>query len=83
MTTTSERELARGGRLGCLPGVDGLRAVAVSAVFLFHAEVVPGGFLGVEVFFVISGFLVVVATVAPQPSSGTQRRPTAPGASTT
>ena len=40
----------RGGRLGYLPGLDGLRAVAVSAVFLFHADVVSGGFLGVDVF---------------------------------
>jgi peptidoglycan/LPS O-acetylase OafA/YrhL len=42
------------------PDVDGLRAVAVSSVVLFHALPVlaPGGFVGVDVFFVISGFLV-------------------------
>ncbi len=47
-------------RLTYLPGLDGMRAVAVIAVMLFHAQPgwVPGGFLGVEVFFVISGFLI-------------------------
>ncbi len=40
--------------------LDGVRAVAVSLVVLFHFELVrlPGGFLGVDMFFVISGFLV-------------------------
>lgn len=47
---------------GYLPGLDGLRALAVLAVLLYHADVawIPGGFLGVEVFFVVSGYLITL-----------------------
>jgi peptidoglycan/LPS O-acetylase OafA/YrhL len=43
-----------------LRGLDGLRAIAVTTVILFHLTpgVLPGGYLGVDIFFVISGFLI-------------------------
>ena len=62
---TGERK-AGGVRLPYLPGLDGLRALAVIAVLLYHAELrwIPGGFLGVEVFFVISGYLITALLLA-------------------
>jgi peptidoglycan/LPS O-acetylase OafA/YrhL len=58
--------------LGYVPALDGLRALSVCAVIAYHAEAsfVPGGFLGVEVFFVISGFLITTLMLEERTSSG-------------
>ena len=49
-----------------LSGIDGLRAIAVAAVVLYHIGLswIPGGFLGVEVFFVVSGYLITSLLLA-------------------
>ncbi len=53
-------------RVPYLPGLDGMRAIAVVAVMIYHANSswLPGGFLGVEMFFVISGYLITLLLIA-------------------
>ena len=59
-------------KLGYRPSLDGLRAIAVTAVVLYHADVswMKGGFLGVEVFFVVSGFLITALLIDERHHSG-------------
>jgi peptidoglycan/LPS O-acetylase OafA/YrhL len=54
------------------PALDGLRAVAVLVVMLFHARapLVPGGYVGVDVFFVLSGFLITSLLLAELDATG-------------
>ncbi|MDD2320906.1 MAG: acyltransferase family protein [Geobacteraceae bacterium] len=56
----SEKNSFNSSKLGHISGIDGLRALAVLVVMFYHADIpyVQGGYLGVEVFFVISGFLI-------------------------
>ncbi len=59
-------------RIPYLPGLDGLRAVAVVSVMLYHANHswLGGGFLGVEVFFVISGYLITLLLIGERDRTG-------------
>jgi peptidoglycan/LPS O-acetylase OafA/YrhL len=67
---TQEHQSGRSARY--VPGLDGLRAIAVVGVLLYHAQVhwLPGGFLGVDLFFVISGYLITTLLIAEFQTTG-------------
>ena len=62
LSTASQHE----ARLAYMPALDGIRALAVAAVLLYHGEVswAQGGYLGVDAFFVLSGFLITSLLLA-------------------
>ncbi|MBD3689229.1 acyltransferase [Nanchangia anserum] len=68
---TSIRQVAPAGRFH-VRGLDGLRALACIAVLLYHVlpTSLPGGFLGVDVFFVLSGFLITGLLIEERARSG-------------
>ena len=57
---SSTNGAAAHARLGYIPALDGVRALAVAAVLVYHGDLgwFSGGFLGVDVFFVLSGYLI-------------------------
>jgi len=60
-------------RLTQLPSLDGLRGIAILAVMLNNARYLPGGFLGVDIFFVLSGFLITALLLQEWQRTGTIR----------
>ena len=60
------------GRIGRIGGLDGLRAIAVALVLVYHLipGVLPGGMVGVDAFFVISGFLITSLLLLEQRRTG-------------
>ena len=64
--TVAVSDRAHISRVPYLPGLDGMRALAVVAVMVYHAnsDWLPGGFLGVEMFFVISGYLITLLLIS-------------------
>ena len=84
-TTTTEadsRFLQSGDEAGTAPGdrkfrpdVEGLRAIAIALVVLFHVGVpgISGGFIGVDVFFVVSGFVITGLLLREHAASGRNR----------
>ena len=64
---------ASSARVPYEPALDGLRALAVIAVMAFHSDVASGGFLGVDIFFVLSGFLIVTLVLRERERSGRMR----------
>ncbi len=77
--TRAEEEAGDPGARGFryIPGLDGIRAIAVLAVIFYHAGTswsgeswLPGGFLGVDVFFVLSGFLITSLLLSEREKTG-------------
>src|SRR5690349_15564871 len=63
--------LERHRRFGYRPQLDGVRALAILPVVGFHAWVFPkGGYLGVDTFFVLSGFLITTLLVEEAQANG-------------
>ncbi len=73
MTEILGQHISEGRKPSYWPGLDGLRAVAIIPVMLYHAPLArwQGGFLGVDVFFAISGYLITSLILAEYDTRGT------------
>src|SRR5581483_8552235 len=79
MRVIDARKNPRVARLGHKPELDGVRGVAILAVFLAHTQIwfrglSIGGALGVDLFFVLSGYLITTLLAQEHESSGRVRR---------
>ena len=70
--STNPTPASQRGRIGRIGGLDGLRAIAVALVLVYHLipGVLPGGMVGVDAFFVISGFLITSLLLLEQRRTG-------------
>ena len=67
---TSQTQVGADRTAPYLPGLDGLRALSVLVVVAFHSGVIEGGWIGVDVFFGISGFLITGLMVTEHERNG-------------
>lgn len=71
-STSNDAAASASGPLAHLPALDGLRAIAVATVVAYHLDLVGqrGGFLGVDLFFVISGYLITTLLLRERDATG-------------
>jgi peptidoglycan/LPS O-acetylase OafA/YrhL len=57
-------------KLAYVPALDGIRAVSIIFVFLFHLGKLPGGWVGVDIFFTLSGYLITSILISEHEATG-------------
>jgi peptidoglycan/LPS O-acetylase OafA/YrhL len=50
----------KGSNVAYVPALDGIRAIAIVSVFLYHVGILQGGWVGVDIFFTLSGYLITL-----------------------